>query len=135
MTLHRSEGLAGGVNPAPRKTELFTSAISTICLACGLPDLGKRGMPLHKPGLHPSCTERIRADVSITAFIPITDLVDDPLQEWGGDAHIALMSCCRWAPVCLAVWCQQSLRAHCQLCTELLGSEVRSCQCLLFPGC
>lgn len=72
--------------------QLFTSAISTIWLACDLPDLG------NKPSLHPSCTKRIRADVSITAFTPITDLVDDPLQEQGGDAHITLVSCCKWAP-------------------------------------
>lgn len=135
MALHCSKGHTRDVNPMPHKTELFTSAISTICLACGLPDFANREIPLHKPGLHPFCTKRIRADVSITTFTPITDLADDPLQKQGGDADIALMSCCKWALVCLVQWCQQSLRAYCQLCTELLGSEVCSCQCLLFPGC
>lgn len=68
MALHCSEGHTGDVNPTPHKTELLTSAISPIWLACGLPDLGSRGIPMHQPSLHPSCTRRIRADVSITAL-------------------------------------------------------------------
>lgn len=133
MTLHCSEGHTGDVNPTPHKTELFTSAISAICLACGLPDLGNRGIPLHKPSLHPSCTKRIRAEVSITALTPITDLVDDPFRN-------------RACTYCTPVLLQMGPGLPCSVVSaepqrilpallKLLGSEVRSCQCLLSPGC